>query len=238
MRHSIIGLVVAVVLCAGWNAQAQTRETFEVSRLKSVRPALQKTISALEKKDLAGAKAAFEEYDGAWNGIEVYINRRYIDRYNELEHGFQDRITKGLSSPNPDAVALAADVRAMLAKYDETISMIEKAAPLSPLYDDVARMRIVRAPLRLVSPALKAGDIATARTSFDKFHEAWEPIEPLVEKRSHETFEAIETGVHAILAAFRQDKPNVEQLTKLVNDLSLKYNLVLAELAKEAQAAK
>ena len=47
--------------------------------------------------------------------------------------------------------------------------MVAKAAPLNPLYDDVARLRIVRAHLREVIPALKAGDVAKARKSFDEF---------------------------------------------------------------------
>jgi hypothetical protein len=238
MRNSIMLLLAGTLLSSSLTLQAQSRDTFEVSSLKAVRPTLEKTIAALEKKDIAGAKAAFEAYDAAWNGVEVYINRRYIDRYNEIEHGFQDRIQKGLDSATPDAAALAADAKAMLAKYDETIAMIEKAQPLSPLYDDVARMRITRAPLRDVAPALKAGNLTKAKASFGEFHNRWEPIEPLVEKRSHEKFEAIEQAVHNVMGAFQQDKPNVEQLTKMVNEMSLNYNLVLAELAKEAQATK
>jgi iron uptake system EfeUOB component EfeO/EfeM len=230
-------LLSAVLISSGLSLQAQG-ESFEVSSLKAIRPTLEKTIAALERKDIAGAKAAFEAYDAAWMGIEVYINRRYIDRYNELEHGFQERITKGLQSATPDAAALAAEAKAMLAKYDETIAMISKAQPLSPLYDDVARMRITRAPLREVAPALKAGDLAKARASFNEFHNRWEPIEPIVEKRSHEKFEAIENAVHTLMGAFQQGTPNVEQLTKLVNELSLNYNLVLADLAKEAQGTK
>src|SRR5215510_10051493 len=234
MRNSLRLLLVGALLSSSLSLQAQGRETFEVSSLKAVRPTLEKTIAALEKKDIAGAKAAFESYDASWNGIEVYINRRYIDRYNEIEHGFQDRITKGLQSATPDAAALAADAKAMLAKYDETIATIEKAPALSPLYDDVARMRITRAPLRDVAPALKAGDLTKARAAFGEFHNRWEPIEPLVEKRSHEKYEAIEKAVHDIMGAFQQDKPNMEQLTKMVSEMSLNYNLVLAELAKEA----
>jgi iron uptake system EfeUOB component EfeO/EfeM len=237
MRNSMVLLLSAVLISSGLSLQAQG-DTFEVSSLKTVRPTLEKTIAALEKKDIAGAKAAFEAYDAVWMGIEVYINRRYIDRYNELEHGFQERITKGLQSATPDAAALAAEAKGMLAKYDETIAMISKAQPLSPLYDDVARMRITRTPLREVAPALKTGDLAKARASFNEFHNRWEPIEPIVEKRSHEKFEAIENAVHTIMGAFQQSTPNVEQLTKLVNELSLNYNLVLAELAKEAQATK
>jgi len=32
--------------------------------------------------------------------------------------------------------ALLADAQAMLAKYDEAIDLIAKAAPLNPVYDD------------------------------------------------------------------------------------------------------
>lgn len=238
MRTSLTALFAALLLCTGWSIQAQNRETFEVSNLKAIRPPLEKTLAALKKGDIAGARTALEAYGGAWLGVEVYINRRYIDVYNELEHGYEERINKGLNEASPNIAALTMEAQAMLARFDATIALIEKAPPLSPLYDDVARMRIVRGPLRPVVPALKAGNVAKARESFDAFHHAWEPIEPLVEKRSHDSFEAIENGVHQILAVFSQDKPNIEQLTKMVSDMTLKYNLVLAELAKEAQATK
>lgn len=241
MRTSLRVLSVALFLCAGSSiAQAQNRQTerFDVSSIKAVRPTLERTISALQKQDVAGAKAAFEAYDAGWNGIEMYINRRYPDVYTELERNYQDKIAKALNEPNPNIQALTADVQAMLAKYDQTISMIEKAAPLSPLYDDVARLRIVRADLRLVGPALKAGELAKARKSFDAFHHNWEGIEEMVETRSRDNYEVIENGVHDIIAAFRPDKPNIDQLSKLVNDVMLKYNLVLAEVNKAAQSAK
>jgi len=121
--------------------QARGAERLEISGIKAVRPALVNTVAALRKGDAAGAKAAFEAYDSGWNGIEVYINTRSKDMYNELEKNYQARITAGLSSPKPDTTALLADAQAMLAKYDEAISLVEKAAPLNPLYDDVARLR-------------------------------------------------------------------------------------------------
>src|ERR1700692_4142645 len=110
-------------------ARARVTERFEVSSLKAVRPALANTVAALKKGDVAGAKAAFEAYDSGWNGVEVYINTRSKDMYNELEKNYQARITAGLSSPKPDTTALLADAQAMLAKYDEAISMVEKSAP-------------------------------------------------------------------------------------------------------------
>ena len=57
-------------------AQAATAagERFEISSIKAVRPTLVTTIAALEQRDLSKAKAAFEAYDSAWNGIEFYVN--------------------------------------------------------------------------------------------------------------------------------------------------------------------
>jgi len=123
----------------------------------AVRPTLVNTIAALQKQDVKGAKAAFEAFDSGWNGIEVYISTRSTDLYNDLEHNFQSRITEGLNAPSPNTAALLSDAQAMLAKYDEAIGMVAKASPLNRLYDDVARLRIERAHLREVNPALKAG---------------------------------------------------------------------------------
>ena len=68
----------------------------------------------------------------------------------------------------------------MLLKFDEAVSMFAKATPLNPLYDDVARLRIVRAHLREVTPALKAGNLAKARKSFEAFEDGWFNIEDFI----------------------------------------------------------
>jgi hypothetical protein len=81
----------ALSACAG-RAEAIDAERFEVSSVKAPRAALVDTIAALQKGDIAGAKAAFENYDSLWNGIEIYINTRSRDTYQELEHGYQERI--------------------------------------------------------------------------------------------------------------------------------------------------
>jgi hypothetical protein len=91
------------------HAPAAAQERFEVTSIKAVRPTLVNTVAALQQRDVAKAKAAFEAYDSAWNGIEVYINVRSRPIYTVLEHEFQARITKALESPTPDMAALLAD---------------------------------------------------------------------------------------------------------------------------------
>ena len=113
----------------------------------------------------------------------MYINTRSADMYNVLERQMQAKLTAGLTEATPNTPDLLAQAKAMLAKFDEAIAMVTKAEPLGPWYDDVARLRTVRAHLREVNPALKAGDSAKARKSFGEFDEKWDSIEDLVKDR-------------------------------------------------------
>ena len=236
----VVSLATAAVI--GFAAQslappvrAAGTESFEVSGIKAVRPNLVNTIAALKAGDHAGAKAAFEAYDSAWNGIEVYINTRDKNMYSELEQNYQARIAKALDSPDPDKNALLADAQAMLAKYDEVIRAVEKAPPLNPLYDDVARLRIVRASLREVTPAVKAGNMGKARKSFSAFDGKWDSIEDLIKARSPEAYTDIEKGMIQIERALMPDKPDPDQVTALVKGVMDKYNAIVAEITKEAR---
>jgi len=194
------------------------------------------TIAALQRRDIAGAKVAFEAYDSLWNGIEVYINTRSRPMYEALELVLQAKITKALDAPNPDAAAILTDAQAMLAKYDEAIDMVAKAPPLNPLYDDIARLRIVRAHLREVVPALKAGNFDKARKSFAAFDNTWDSIEDMIKARSADDYVAIEKGMIEIEKALMPEKPDVAEVTALVNGVMAKYNASLAEVVKEARS--
>src|SRR5215470_14507684 len=170
---------LAILGCLG-EARAAEEERFEISSIKAIRATLVDTITALQQRDVARAKAAFEAYDSGWNGIEVYVNVRSKDVYRLLELEFQPRITKALNTSNPDISEVLSDAQAMLVKFDEAVSMFASAAPLNPLYDDIARLRIVRAHLREVIPPLKAGNLARARKSFEAFEDGWFNIEDFV----------------------------------------------------------
>jgi hypothetical protein len=123
----------------------------------------------------------------------------------------------------------------MLAKFDEAIAMVEKGAPLNPPYDDVARLRIERAHLREVNPALKAGDLARARKSFNEFEEQWDAVEDLVKIRSREAYDAIEDGTFKISQALKPASPDINQVTTLVSGVTDKYNSVVTQVMREAR---
>jgi hypothetical protein len=236
VRRICLSLFAALVIggCLG-QLPIAAQERFEVSSIKAVRPTIVNTIAALQQHDLMRAREAFEAYDSAWNGIEVYINVRSRDLYQLLEHGFQARISKGLEAASPDLPALLSDAQAMLAKFDEAVAMVEKSAPLNPLFDDVARLRIVRAHLREVIPALKAQNFVKARTSYAAFDANWDSIEDLVKARSADAYVAIESRMIEIEKALMADTPDTAQVTAAVNDAMNRYNAVLAEIAKEAR---
>ena len=217
---------------------APAGERFEVTSLKAVRPTLVNTLDAVQKRDAARARESFEAYDSAWNGIEFYVNTRSRPMYDLLEHQYQPKITKALEAPSPDFAALVPEVQGMLGKFDELVAMVEKAAPLNPLFDEVARLRIVRAHLREVPPALKAGNLAKARKSFKAFDDNWDSIEDLIKARSSDAYVAIEKGMIEIDDVLMPEQPDIAKATGLVNDVLRRYNAVLAEIAKEARATR
>jgi septation ring formation regulator EzrA len=180
--RDFVVMSVAVVSACVLAHTATAADRFEVTSMKAVRPTLARTVDALQKGSAKAAKDAFADFDSAWNGVEVYINTRSTEMYNTLERQMQAKLTTGLNDASPNVSDLLTQAKAMLAKFDEAIAMVEKSEPLNPLYDDVARLRIVRAHLREVNPALKAGELAKARKSFGEFDEKWDSIEDLVKE--------------------------------------------------------
>jgi hypothetical protein len=240
-------LIVALLAVAGTAgrtlaaeaASSASPERFEVSAVKAVRPFLVDTLTALEQRNVARTKEAFEAYDSAWNGIEVYIHTRSRTLYQVLELELQAKITKTLDAPSPDVAGLISDVQAMIARYDEVIDVVTKAAPLNPIYDELARLRIVRTYLREVNPALRAGNIAKARTSFENFNDKWFDIEDFVRAQSLDAYVAIERGMLAIEdALLMTEKPDAMQVTRLVTAVMTPYNAIVAEVQRQAQSAR
>ena len=174
---------------------ALAQERFEIKSLRTPIPHIEATLAAIKQRDVAKAIDAFEAYDSAWNGVEVYVNVRSRPTYELLEINLQNKITKALTGPNPDFAALTADTESLLAEYKKAVDAFAKLPALNSLYDDVTRLRVVRAHLREVTPAIKAGKLAKARKSFEEFADNWDSIEDLIKQRSGEAYVAIEKGM-------------------------------------------
>ena len=232
-------LAIATTAVVGFAGQAPAADDrFEVASIKAVRTTLVDTANALQQGNIPKAKEAFDNYDSAWNGIEVYVETRSKPTYDKIELDLQARINKELEQPMPDLTKLRADIQEMIGKYDEAIAMVSSAAPLNPLYDDVSRLRMERSHLREVNPALKAGNIAKARKSYEAFDAGWDSIEDLIKARSADSYVAVEKGMIQIEEALMPEKPDVAKVTALVTAVNTAYNSALAMVMKEARAAK
>jgi len=232
-RFALFAVLTVAMVCTTLPAHAADR--FEVTNIKAVRPTLVRTVDALQKNNPKAAKDAFSDYDSAWNGVEVYINTRSMEMYNALEREMQAKLTAGLNESTPNVPDMLALAKAMLAKYDEAITMVEKAEPLNPLYDDVARLRIVRAHLREVNPALKVGDVAKARKSYNAFDDKWDSIEDLVKERDVKAYNTIEEGMTNIGLALKPAMPDVNKVQTLVSGVMDEYNKIVAQVTREAR---
>src|SRR5205823_7637262 len=113
-------------------------------------------------------------------------NFRSRQLYGDLETDLQTKIEDGLNAPQPKASEIAPLAERLLAKYDEAIRLVTAGPPLSPLFDDVAAIRIVRSDLRRVPPLLKAGDVNGAKARFQGFAQNWPSVQPLFRARSTE----------------------------------------------------
>ena len=231
MKQILLAVVAVPLLASG----AAAADRFEVASLKAVRPTLVRTVDALQKNNPTAAREAFGDFDSAWNGVEVYVNTRSQELYNALERDLQAKITAGLNESSPNVANMLALAKAMLAKFDEAIAMVEKAEPLGPLYDDVARLRIVRAHLREVNPAMKAGDLAKARTSFGEFEEKWDSIEDLIKERDIKAYNIIEDGMTQIGLALKPAVPDTAKVQTLVSGVMDEYNKAVAQVTREAR---
>src|ERR1043166_2219760 len=90
--HIGSAIIAALVLAGSASRASAKSERFDITTIKPTRPTLVNPIAALRAGDVARAKAAFEAYDSAWNGIEVYINVRSKAASQTLEHEYKPRL--------------------------------------------------------------------------------------------------------------------------------------------------
>ena len=169
-------------------------------------------LAAVEKGDVAAAKAAYREYDARWNGIEVYVNVRSKALYGQIEVDNQHKIEEMLAEPQPNMAAILPLARDIGPKYDEAIKLSEAGPPLHALFDDVAAIRIVRAGLRPVSAAAKAGDMATAKAGFEAFAKGWPSVRELIAVRSLDGAREIDEALKKAQTAIQASSPNPAEI--------------------------
>ncbi len=215
---------VATTAAPAGTAATPANATREVELVRSVRPAIDRLTEALRKNDLAGSRQAYEAYDAAWNGIEVYVNFRSRELYNALEQDLQAKIADGLRAPEPRLADLVPASEALARKYDEAIALVQKGPALSPLFDDLATLRIVRSDLRVTSASLTAGDLPKARTSFAAFQANYAKAQPLLKVRSAIVEAEASDALAKANAGFQQPGATSDSVKSLVAALTDRFN--------------
>ena len=210
--------------------------TKEIALVKSPRPKLAETLEAAKRGDLAATRAAIVAYDAIWNGVEVYVATRSRPHYQEVEGVYQRKIEEMLREASPNLAEIVPLAAAMLAKYDEAIKNSETGADLSTLFDDVAAIRLARAGLRAAGPALKAGDVAKAKSSFESFQKEWPGVKGIVHQRSSDTTQEIEAAIALAASAFQRSGSTAAELAPLVDTVTERYNAGLTLVVTEARA--
>jgi hypothetical protein len=213
----------------------------EATYVAGPRRRLEELAAALQRGDVPAARVALEAFDSEWHGIEVYVNVRSRALYGEIETHYQADITHALAEPNPDAAAIVPLVQGMVSQYDEALKLSDTGPALSPLFDDVATVRIVRAPLRLVSPALKSGDTAKASRAFGEFKAHWAEAQPLFVARSAEAQQETAAALASADKAMSATPLNPGEAGPLVDSLLERYNFgvnLLNAAARNADVSK
>jgi high-affinity iron transporter len=202
-------------------APTLTSSRAESGLVAGPRKDLETAVAAVQKNDIAAARAAMEKYNADWNGVEVYVNFRSRDLYGEIETHYEADITTALNEPNADAKQILPMLTAMIARYDEAIRMSDTGQPLSPLFDDLATLRTARAPLRTVSPALKAGDSAKAAAGYREFKSRWPAAQALLASKAPDALQPTVDALAQADAAMAQ--PNAESAQR-IDTLLEKFN--------------
>ena len=224
----------------GYAGQARTgggAARFEVTSLRAVRPTIQKLIADLQKKDQAAAKDDIEAFDAAWIGVEVYVNTRNMDMYDDIEHNWEAKLTKALSTPGADLAANLSDAQSLLKSYDAMLDYVGKAPPLNAKFDDVARLRIERSHLRDAQNFLKEGKVADAKKAWTAFDDNWDNIEDLVKDRSRDAYDSIEKNMVTLEKQLMPAKPDVDMVNTTITAINTDYNKIVQQITKEARDA-
>lgn len=192
----------------------------EVANLNTVVPFAQKWKVAIARRDVAAAVQAGEDYEAAWQAVEVYINHRSLPLYTAIEVDTQFAIDDGLKKPQPDWPALLDLATSLRKQLDVAIGFISAQPALSPLFNDLVPLRGVRAQLLISRDALAAGNVAKAKTFYEKFKTGYAPnVADLIKFRSTAAAQEVQAASQALADEFAKPNPNAAQLTTLLATL-------------------
>lgn len=231
------GLIDRALFQSLYQQPPKKAATMEVANLKTILPFIQRWQTAIARRDVTAAIQAAQDYEAAWQAVEVYINHRSLPLYSDLEIDTQFEIDDGLKQPRPNWPQLMDLAKHLRQGFDAAVTFISAQPPLSPLFDELVPLRGVRAQLLISNEALAAGDVAKARTFFGKFKDGYPGVEPLITLRSAAAAQESKAALDAAAAKFADPNATAADLTPLVASLLNRYGYGVNLLNAAARAA-
>ncbi|HET9254094.1 MAG TPA: hypothetical protein VFO16_02685 [Pseudonocardiaceae bacterium] len=209
----------------------------ESRSISTVLPFAQRWRQAIAHRDLAASLQAGEDYEAAWQAVEVYINHRSLPLYTDIEVDTQFQIDAGLAAPTQDWPALLNLADHLRQQFGAAIDFISSQPPLSPLFDDLVPLRGARAQLLITRSALTAGDLTKAKRTFNKFKARFPGVESLITLRSPTADQETKDALNAAAAKFADPAATAADLTPLVATLLDRYGFGVNLLNAAARTA-
>jgi hypothetical protein len=211
--------------------------TTEVANLRTIPPFIQRWQAAIARRDVSASVQAGQDYEAAWQAVEVYVNHRSLPLYTDIEPDTQFMIDDGLKQPQPDWPALSRLAEHLRQQFNLTISFIAARPSLSPLFDDLVPVRGARAQLLISREALTAGDVTKAKTFFINFRNGFTPkVENIIGTRSPSALLETKEALAAASDKFNSNATAAD-LTPLVTRLLDRYGFGQNLLNAAARAA-
>lgn len=207
-------------------AQAADEQNYEITSLQSLSPYISKWRAAINKKNVARAQTAAEQYEAIWQGVEVYINHRSLALYRDMEIDTQFAIEDELEKANPDFNLMKQQIAHLEKDLRASIQMAKAGPKLSALFDDLVPLRTLRGKtLPVIRDALSetTPDIAKAKAAFAEFKQGFPEVSGLIEFRSSEAVADINAAIAAADLVFSDANATAAQLLAANTALTSAY---------------
>lgn len=225
-RKAGLCLSLSAFLCLLSSGADAAGTTYEIKSLRSMAPYIARWQSAILKKDVARAQAAAEAYEARWQGLEVYINHRSLPLYRDMEIDTQFAIDAELQKEQPDFKLMKKLVIHLNQDLTAAIQMALTGPQLSPLFDDLDKLRSLRgSTLLVIRDKLGATepDIAAAKAAYAAFKKGLPAVNALISFRSTEALADIQSAVASADSLFADPNATVEQLKAAYSIVNTSY---------------
>lgn len=186
---------------SAFNSASQTLSTNpEVASLQSMLPALNTWQLAVAKKDVEASEAAAIKYELVWQGPEVYPNHRSLPLYVAMEPDTQFKLEDTVEAATVDWTLACTLAKRLGMLVDQAINLSNASPALTPIFQDLVKVRTVRANLNQARNFLTTGDLPTAKKYIADFAAGYPSVQPLIQARSQRAVNQI-AATYAPLAA-------------------------------------